>query len=867
MELQGAEKLVLELCDSPPSRPCPRWAVLGPRYSGKTQFLNEFIALCARSDHIRAPIPLYLDLKRIPIGPEERMYRAIYQQLDLNSHQVHIQVSSEGPLDGTGRFDHFVRDVLSQSNRRVALVIDHIDWVPHFFGRSLLRRLRLMIDQQDICQEFKRLCVLISGSTSLFDLRRSGDSEFIVSTLFFPYSGATPPVTSGRNGRTPKAVREKLEQLTGGEPTFWNLLCTEIDSERPPTIDLLEHGVEQLVKNADRHELFRHMILSLGSDRELRQLVQELLNSKSSRVVRRDTSPDIDHFCLSGIVVLKKEQNIAFYRFRNGIVERLMRKLVDNRGSEWSAQVRQECYEARDIFSALKNLLSLWKLCVPNLRAPQCFIHVCFNHSTLDLWIDFERQHVGNLSDMDSIPNSALQAIRAANETSIPHSTFGFDGKTISFVIPFARPGTSTSLILTFPDQSTSELNEASLGHWLRVLDECGPAIISSALAELSLYFSRQLERCHRETSIAAEPAPHTRIYWEPPDHVIVDAPGECTHHPIDLAAEKLRRTLEDLNQRCLRLVSHTQTTGAYMAELRGVAGETETLLLSCPALLHALRDRRDGDFLIVSDEEGLKLPFEILPLHTSHLALESRIARRIRNVPAPKTKAPLPTCLKQLLERGQPLRLLLAGADPRNNLQKLEQELDDLESRIRTACDVVGLQTEIRVIRPINCTFSALESELHNDASPYHFFHFCGHGEPGRSPDESSVILQGKRGDEDALTCERLRLLLQDRVLWLMYLSCCHAGGARGTPGLYQQYTGTIHAVLSAGIPNAIAFRCAVTDIGAAALAAEFYDTLLARDRFGDPSYALWQARRSVAADADKYDTWASSLLVTQCF
>jgi hypothetical protein len=124
------------------------------------------------------PIPLYLDLRRISVGPEERMYKAVYQQLDFICRDRSIEIPSEGPSDGSGRFDHFVRELVSQSSSRVALVVDHIDCVPHFFGRSLLTRFRLMVDQQDICQEFKRLCVLLCGSTSLFDLRRSFEAEF-----------------------------------------------------------------------------------------------------------------------------------------------------------------------------------------------------------------------------------------------------------------------------------------------------------------------------------------------------------------------------------------------------------------------------------------------------------------------------------------------------------------------------------------------------------------------------------------------------------------------------------------------------------------------------------------------------------------
>lgn len=868
-----ADVLLDELRKLHPRRACPRWAVLGPRYSGKSQFLRQFIDACRNDRDRRAPLPLYLDLKLIPLGIEERMYRSVFQQLNVACRHLPFEMSEDGPPDGTGRFDHFIRDLLQKANSRVALVVDHLDSVPQFFGRSLLRRFRLIVDQEGLYGEFKNLCLLLAGSTSLFDLRRFGDSTFLVSNLIFPRSSETVwQKHVGSNGRVPQTVQAKIRSETGGEAMFLDLLFDEIGPDLPLTTEQVDAAVERLLDAPERHDAFHQIVLEIASNRDLRRLARDITGARGQRIIRRDASPDIDRYCLSGVVVLHKEQSFACYRFRNGIVERFVKRLLDN-GPAYArfptipllTNVRMECSQSREVYAVMKELRSAWSACVFEIQEPtSAFLHVTYNNRAADLWIDTGRRQIRRSSETEGLPASAHDAVKAANESPSPHVAFGFDEHSFSFAIPFVRAEASLELVLVFPRDTALSLNENSLGHWLRLIDDCWPSLAAAALCELSVHFLRRLEGASSALVTTRATEAEARIHWLPPSWVILDKPGECVHYQIDRGGS-LDETVTDMNQRCLRLMAPGRKND-FDPELRGVAGQLKTLLANIPDLSPQLQVA-DGNFVFLSDESGLKLPIELLPIRTSYLALESRISRRLRGAAVPVTRQPFAACMRELMEQNGTLKVLLAGADPRNSLSKLDAEMHDLKEQIERACNSIGLSHRVRLLDPIDGTLENLSAILQDkENGPYHLFHFCGHGELERDADESSVILVGKGGVDDPVPCERLRFLLHNHVLWMAYLSCCYGVAARGSTGIDQQYVGTAQAVLAAGIPNVVGFRWAVSDAGAYTLALAFYEHLLSTEHHFDPSKALFEARKRVAGEKDKRDAWASAMLISQC-
>ncbi len=867
------ETLIAELLALNPRHSCPRWAVLGPSYSGKTQFLKRFIEECNRDKHPRSPIPIYLDLKKVPLGPEEQMYRSVFRELDLACRDLSFQVNGEGPPDGTGRFDHFIKDLLTKADSRVGLVVDHLDSAPHYFARSLIRRFRLMVDQEDLHPEFKNLCVLVAGRTSLFDLRQTGDSAFIASNLIFPrHTGSILSQDVQLNNGTGKAVFDRLYEETGGEHLFVDLLFSNID-KRTLTRRSIEVAIERLLANPQRHHLFHQIGLEIACHGDLRSLVQDLLSTKDGRIIHRDSAPDVDRFCLSGVVVLYKEQGLFYYRFRNGIVERFARKLLQDSTSGLYfppsarlAAVREASNSSRDIYSAVKEVLSAWNDCVFGIPSPtSVYLHIRFFDREGEFWRDLQRPRSRESQPTDKLPASALKAVRLANEGTDRRGAFGFDEETVSYAIPYARTEALLELVVCFRGSPVNNLSESALSHWLRLLDDCWPWLAASALAEMSNHFAVQLEQVRASAARVPESDPDTRIHWMASEGILVDAPDQCRIHQLEGSAQKIENTLSDINQRCLTMMDNEPTAEKFGTDLRGIANQLLNLFENCPGLLEQVQ-KPGSNLVFMSDESGLRIPIELLPVNTSHLSLESRVVRRLRDIAREPEPISFAAGMSDLIERGEPLRVLLAGSDPRNSLANLDEELAKLKECLEVGCQAANLRCKISVLESINATCTALEKRLDDpNLGPFHIFHFCGHGTRGSNPDASSLVLHGTGGADDAVSGEKLRLMLQNRVLWMAYLSCCYGAASRGSIGIEQQYVGTIHAVLSAGIPAAIGFRWAVTDRGAYALARSFYEHLFAPEAPFNPSRALWRARRRVAGDKNTRDAWASSLMVSQ--
>jgi hypothetical protein len=846
--------------------------MLGPSYSGKTQFLQRFIERCNRDKHARSPIPIYLDLKKLPLGREEQMYLSVFRELDLACRGLSFQVSGEGPPDGTGRFDHFIKDLLRKANSRVALVVDHLDSAPHYFARSLIRRFRLMVDQEEIHPEFRNLCVLVAGRTSLFDLRQTGDSAFIASNLIFPRgNGSTFSQYAQLNGGTEATVLDKLREETGGEGLFIDLLLSELGKPKAITGRGIDVAIEKLLANPQHHDVFHQIAMEIASHQELRNLVQDLLSTKGGRIIHRDSSPDVDRFCLSGVVVLHKEQSLFYYRFRNGIVEKFARKLLqDSRCGVYfpptarMAAVRESSNSSRDIYAAIKEVLSAWNDCVFRIPPPAAtYLHIRYFDSDTDYWIDLQRRRSRESSASVKLPASAIYAVRVANEGTERHSAFGFDEETISYAIPYARQEAHLELVINFRSSFVNRLSESALSHWLRLLDDCWPWLAASALADAGNHFSLRLNRAHAFAARAPAPDPATRIHWMASEGILVDAPDECKIYQVEIAPQKIDKTLNDINLRCLSMMKGQPTAEEFGTDLRGIADQLQNFFENCPGFAEQL-DRPGGNITFVSDESGLKIPIELLPLKTSHVGLESRIVRRLRDVGRASGFISFAAGVESLIEKGESLKVLLAGADPRNSLANLDDELTRLKELIEVGCQALNLHCNVTVLE--DATRTALEKLLEDtNLGPFHIFHFCGHGTRGSNPDESSLVLRAGSGASDPVSCEKLRLMLQNRVLWMAYLSCCYGAATRGSVGIEQQYVGTIHAVLTAGIPVALGFRWAVSDRGAFALARCFYEQLFAPGEAFNPSRALWKARRSVAGDLTTRDAWASSLMVSQ--
>ncbi|RZI80221.1 MAG: CHAT domain-containing protein [Rubrivivax sp.] len=144
---------------------------------------------------------------------------------------------------------------------------------------------------------------------------------------------------------------------------------------------------------------------------------------------------------------------------------------------------------------------------------------------------------------------------------------------------------------------------------------------------------------------------------------------------------------------------------------------------------------------------------------------------------------------------------------------------------------------------------------------SPWHIFHFIGHGgterhidEQGQIRTEGFVVMQDGIGGAVKVAASQLGLMLEgNRDLRLAVLNCCDSGrgGAFSSAGA---------AVVMAGVPMAVAMQFPISNGGAARFAGQFYKSLIS----GQPvEQALTTARRFMSLESNV--EWGIPVLFTQ--
>jgi hypothetical protein len=142
-------------------------------------------------------------------------------------------------------------------------------------------------------------------------------------------------------------------------------------------------------------------------------------------------------------------------------------------------------------------------------------------------------------------------------------------------------------------------------------------------------------------------------------------------------------------------------------------------------------------------------------------------------------------------------LRVLIVGADPYDELP-LAIEIEKVKGALRLACSKASMaDPEIVEIPPHQASCEKLGQQM--DSPPFHIFHFAGHGFPDH-------LLLNDKGLPEELSSVRLSELLRINGTHLCFLSACNSGRIQGD-GLLTS-SGMIENLLSAGVPNLIAFR-----------------------------------------------------------
>lgn len=179
----------------------------------------------------------------------------------------------------------------------------------------------------------------------------------------------------------------------------------------------------------------------------------------------------------------------------------------------------------------------------------------------------------------------------------------------------------------------------------------------------------------------------------------------------------------------------------------------------------------------------------------------------------------------KESLLTEPPLRILVALSNP-VGIPTLDVggELKKLQDAINR----VGSKQQI-VLDPLyKPTIKALRKRLHEhrESSPYHVFHYIGHGVFDSSSNEGKLLLENETGGASQISAQELgEILATHRSIRLAVINACE--GARISPK--DSYSGVAQTLLRSGAaPAVIAMQYVITDDAAKIFAQNFYEALL---------------------------------------
>ncbi|MDT5062665.1 MAG: hypothetical protein QOH63_3124 [Acidobacteriota bacterium] len=886
----------------------PNLAVLGPSGSGKSHYLSNLLTTLNNSETSPRKHCLMLDLRDIPVGSQDEIYfhinRMLLQEAVKNDIPREFDIVVQpAPL----RFEEILSRLLKSVEGYLIIFIDHLDSVPRLFASDLSHRFRNFLEETDADSEYKRLGLVVSGAVSLYELKHGPNSAFqMLPIVSFPQTDheircdmVESYLKNFMSSEIPKDLIDLLAELTGGEPGFLGpLVLNLLKGGRQISLsqELICVAVEEICSYSQTPVL-RNLALHLWGDKMLREIVRDL--NTLPIVTPRSILPDIDRYQLSGAVFVRRilHSKTSTYEFRNKItadfMTRIYRELEGPRDAiqarisildelDELEAIKSNCLESRQIWKWTKTLRDAWAALTP-YSLPNMFLYVTKRDADYGWWLDANAKRVfGPELREETSASTKLAAFSALENMPLTFSGdaenlrafIESDDDQISVGLPLSARDVTVILIATLPRTDAGRgLTEFDLCHWIRFVQNVKHVAPIMALAEIGqkwvhdpLHEVNATQPAPTAATIAVQTAGKTQV-----TQICLMPKGEVLvrdGHGVTIFSGMIDGEIaDDLNNRCLKMITHGGDYGSFEEELKGIAIQLAAMLSKeLPDLREHLTPSVQKRVVIATDKEGLRVPFELYPLEKSHLSMLTPISRQIINYRLPPDVCqPFHQLLSSLAADGKELRVLLVASDVGGKLSQATEELQQVRNHIESGCLRIGLKPDFVEILPEAATISRLETEL-LEQRPYHIFHFTGHAMHfTEDQNASGILLHGEDGPE-VVPCKRLKRWLEGAGLWLTYLSSCHSSAVSGkVRGLSEKYLGTIDAAISAGVPNVVGFRWLVSDRSAFHLATEFYRQLFEVQKDMNISVAMHNARRSVERRTDFFDAWASSILVTQ--
>jgi serine phosphatase RsbU (regulator of sigma subunit) len=313
-------------------------ALLGPRYSGKSEVVHVIEALLA--EHWGRPC-VHIDLYELEVSTQRGFFAGLatliaQQVAELTQCEI---VGLEVAEASSAAFRGFVLDAVATTGGDVVLILDHLEALPNDLVQALLTSLRAAyMDQQTLDY---RLMVVVSGALSLAAVTVGESSPFrgiarrvFVNSLTEGESEAFIAEQIESNWMQPtEDARHTLFHAARGDPNLlWRIYRDAVDLARRDGAETLDAmWVEQIAEQflSDQVSYYaplQEAVRAIEQDPDLLRCVLLLLEREQVPMAELPLplSPDLDPLRLTGVVEKVGDVAGGHYRLRNGIYRRFL---------------------------------------------------------------------------------------------------------------------------------------------------------------------------------------------------------------------------------------------------------------------------------------------------------------------------------------------------------------------------------------------------------------------------------------------------------------------------------------------------------------------------------------------------------------
>jgi signal transduction histidine kinase len=307
-------------------------ALVGPKYCGKTLLLLDVLdTLRTTGDRL----PVYLDLEGWQVYRAEDLFREVaiaIRQAVPGSDVLDLPLTPEDLRDSQD-FRYYLSALLSLVPNTIVLAVDHIESLPHYLAKALLRCFRVVYSERVSHPEYYRIVVVAAGALNLFELTTSLISPFNIATV------VSIPDADEEQGHeliarvaeqlgvqfSPEAVGRILVAADGDRYLIQHL-CRLAAARCGPASPMVRAPiVDQVLAGSGatdpaRDPCVAERIQLVEADPDILRTVLEVLAGQE--VKRRELLTDIDSAELTGVVKLVGHR----YVMRSQVCERVLRR-------------------------------------------------------------------------------------------------------------------------------------------------------------------------------------------------------------------------------------------------------------------------------------------------------------------------------------------------------------------------------------------------------------------------------------------------------------------------------------------------------------------------------------------------------------